>query len=144
MRNLKSMMCGVTLMFISNIIQASESSSEINYSGHPIIGSWSFTYNNCVETYQYHENGIRKVTSNQEIVEASFTISNNPLASGFYKINDKVLSDNGKPDCEGSTKDMSGDIVNLYAMFNSAQDKVIFCFEQNKNRCFGPFTKVSK
>lgn len=110
-----------------------------SYEGHPIIGIWSFEYNGCIETYEFLPDGTRKVTSNLEILEAAYTISNSPLNSGFYKIEDTVIKDNGKADCSGSAEDMTGDVVELYISFSPNGDEFLFCVEENFRRCLGPF-----
>lgn len=114
---------------------------KINYEGHPIIGVWSFDLNGCAETYEFLPDGTRNVTSNLEIVQAAYTISSNPSDSGFYKIVDKVIKDNGKTDCSGSDKDMTGDIVELNIAFSPNKDQIVFCMDESFDKCFGPFHK---
>lgn len=115
-----------------------------DYSGHPIIGSWSFDNNGCTETFIFSPDGVRHVTSNKEIVEASYRISTSPSDKGLYKLEDKVLKDNGKQDCSGSTSDMTGDMVTIFVSFSTRKDKIMFCLNENGSNCFGPFIRVSE
>jgi hypothetical protein len=112
-----------------------------DYKDHPIIGTWRFDMNGCTETHEFLPNGTRNCTSAEEIVQASYTISAEPLQSSFYKITDKVIKDNGKKDCSGSTADKTGDVVTLYVKFNPQRDQIVFCFDESFDRCFGPFLK---
>jgi hypothetical protein len=111
---------------------------------HPIIGSWSFDMNGCIETYEFLPNGIRNSTSAEELVQATYVIAAKPSGYGFYKITDTVVKDNGKRDCSGSTRDMTGDVVDLYVKFNPQMDQIVFCLDESPNRCFGPFRKNIK
>ena len=113
----------------------------INYEGHPIIGTWSFDMNDCTETYEFLPDGTRNCTSAEEVVQAVYRISAKPLESGFYRITDKVIKDNGKRDCSGSTKDMTGDVVDLYIKFNQQMNQILFCSDESLDKCFGPFRK---
>jgi len=118
-----------------------DTSTNTNYEGHPIIGTWNFDMNGCTETYEFLPDGTRNCTSAEEIVQAAFIIASQPLDSGFYKMTDRVIKDNGKRDCSGSTKDMTGDVVDLYVKFNPRMDQIVFCFDQSFDKCFGPFRK---
>ena len=114
---------------------------EKSYQGHPIIGTWSFEMNNCTETYEFLTDGTRNSTSAEEVVQAAYVISANPSDKGFYKITDKITRDNGKRDCSGSTEDMTGDVVELYVLFNQKMDQIVFCLDESLERCVGPFRK---
>ena len=126
---------------ISGCSHTGKIDDKINYEGHPIIGEWSFDIDGCAEIYEFLPDGTRNCTSNLEIVKAAYTISSNPLDSGFYKITDKVIKDNGKTDCSGSAKDMTGDAVVLFIAFSPDKDQIVFCMDESFNRCFGPFKK---
>jgi hypothetical protein len=126
---------------LSGRTHSGKTDTATNYEGHPIIGTWSFDIDGCTETYEFLTDGTRNSTSDKEVVQAAYTISAKPLDSGFYKIKDRVVKDNGQRDCSGSTKDMTGDVVDLYVVFNPKMDQIIFCMDESLNRCFGPFLK---
>lgn len=128
-------------IFLISCSHAIKTETQINYKGHPIIGIWDYEKNGCIETYEFLPNGVRNVTSNQEEVKASYTITETKSEQGFYKLTDKVLEDNGKADCSGSKSDMTGDIVELYLSFSPSEDQLIFCIEESFDKCFGPFNK---
>lgn len=121
---------------------AVDTTSQVTYEGHPIIGIWRIDVDGCTETYEFLPDGTRHVTSGMEIAKSVYTISDIPLENGFYKIQDKIISDNGKPDCLGQAKDMTGHSIELFVKFNSTTDEVIFCFEESIDTCFGPFQKM--
>lgn len=115
---------------------------QMAYEGHPIIGVWRIDVDGCTETYDFLPDGTRHVTSGMEIAESVYTISDIPLESGFYKIQDKIIKDNGKPDCLGKASDMTGHSIELFVQFSSTMDEVVFCFEESIDTCFGPFQKM--
>lgn len=127
------------LSFIS--IYSVDKFYEKHYESHPIVGTWSYEFKNCVESYEYMPNGTRNSTSNQEIVKSLYIVTKKPLKSGYYELTDKIVEDNKKEDCSGSTADMTGDEVTLYFKFNDNMDKVTFCRNESSDNCFGPFKK---
>lgn len=112
-----------------------------NYENHPIIGVWELNLGNCIERYEYLPDGTRNVVSNQEIVKASYTVSEQLMESGFYKLVDQVIADNAKEDCSGSATDMTGDIVNSYIAFSANGNETVYCLEESLDNCFGPFKR---
>jgi hypothetical protein len=132
------LMSSILLISCSHAIKAE---AKRNYNGHPIIGIWDFNINGCIETYEFLPNGVRNSASNQEVVKATYIITETRSERGFYKLTDEVLEDNGKADCSGSTKDMTGDIVDLYISFGPRKDQLIFCLDESFDKCFGPFKK---
>ncbi len=126
------------------VVDSPESSQQQvvkGFTGHILLGTWSFEHNGCVETIEYLANGTRNVTSKEEVVKSAFDISNKPLDNGFYTIKDTVVEDNGKLDCWGSKADKSGDVAELFVKFNTNNDQLLFCHEPNSNKCVGPFIK---
>ena len=70
---------------------------------HPILGTWIFAVpeTDCEETYYMRQDGTTLVTSGQEVAESVYEIDDEPSAKGFYKSTDRIVKDNGKPDCAG-------------------------------------------
>lgn len=111
------------------------------YVGHPIIGSWVYTVNNCNETYTFRENGSRLSTSNEEVVTARYEISSVNELNNTFLLKDEVLQDNGKVDCSGSTSVMTGDVVEVLLFIEQSPDRFSFCFDTQLKNCFGPFLR---
>lgn len=131
-------MASILLVSCSHTIKTE---TQRNYEGHPIIGIWDYDTNGCIETYEFLPNGISYATSNQEVVKASYTITETMSEQGFYKLTDEALEDNGKADCLGSTSDITDNIVELYISFSQSKGQFIFCIEESFDKCFGPFNK---
>ena len=71
---------------------------------HPILGIWRLTLpdGSCSETYRFRGDGTTLVTSADEVSESEFVIPAEPSARGFYKLEDRIVKDNGKKDCSGA------------------------------------------
>lgn len=139
---MRTIICSLmAVLLFTGCSQAIKEEAEGIYAGHPIIGVWDYDIDGCIESYEFLPDGTRNVKSNEEIVKASYTISEEKSERGFYKLRDEVLQDNGKPDCLGSDSDGTGDVVELYISFNAAEDQFVFCMEENHDGCFGPFRK---
>ena len=111
------------------------------YEGHPIVGTWIYSKNGCNEQYEFTATGSRLVHSNQEVVKAIYEVTNVDKERGVYLLKDTVIEDNGKPDCSGSTSDMSGDVVEVLLFIQNFPDRFSFCFNQQLTNCVGPFVK---
>jgi hypothetical protein len=110
---------------------------------HPIIGRWTITLpdGSCSETYTFRPDGTTLVTSGEEIAETVFEISAKPSASGFYKMTDKLVKDNGKKDCSGAITEV-GQTATNYVQFHQSNNLFIMCADESLNTCIGPFRRV--
>ena len=111
------------------------------YKGHPIVGTWVHSINGCDEKFEFTNTGIRIVHSNLEIVKARYDISSISSDDGIYLLKDTVIEDNGKPDCSGSTNDMTGDVVEVYLFIEDSPERFSFCFNQQLGNCVGPYIR---
>ena len=108
---------------------------------HPIVGVWTWTLRNtCSETYNYRSDGVLNVTSGDEIAESSYTIDAVPRASGFYKLVDKVINTNGKPDCGGEPTPI-GEVGTTFIRFDSSGTKIVMCMDESMRQCIGPLAR---
>jgi hypothetical protein len=112
---------------------------------HPLLGVWklSFPDGSCEEIYRVGANGKTLVTSAEEVAESSFTISDQPLESGFYKWVDKVIKTNGKPDCSGEITPL-GDVATLYVVFEPSANRFLMCAQERMESCFAPLVRVTE
>lgn len=110
---------------------------------HPIIGRWTITLpdGTCTETYTFRPDGTTLVTSGEEIAETVFEISAKPTSSGFYKLTDKLVKDNGKKDCAGAVTEI-GQTATNYLQFHASGNLFIMCADESLNTCIGPFKRV--
>ena len=109
---------------------------------HPLIGTWRIELESvqCHETYNLRADGTSRVSSAEEVGESEFEISPEPSANGFYKWVDKVISDNGKPDCMGSVTEVGHVAIN-YVLLHPSGKMFLLCLEENVTKCIGPFVR---
>lgn len=127
-------------MFLIHKVQAVESVDPV-FMGHPIVGTWVRDKSGCLAQFTFKPNGTRLVQANQEIVKARYHISDISRENGIYLLRDTVLEDNGKPDCSGSSSDMTGDTVEVLLFIQSNPTRFSFCFDEQLKQCIGPYVK---
>lgn len=110
---------------------------------HPLIGYWRLTLpsGGCAETYRFRDDGTSLVTSAREVSESAFAIGAKPSAKGFYKLEDKVVKDNGKPDCSGEVTKVGAKATN-YIQFHPSGDMFLMCAAEALDMCIGPFERI--
>ena len=111
------------------------------YSEHPVLGTWAYEKNNCIEFFTFTSSGIRISKSDNEIVRAKYDIKTLSKEEGVYLLRDEVLEDNAMSDCSGSTKDKSGDVVVVLLHIQHEPERFSFCFDKKLKQCVGPFIK---
>jgi len=111
---------------------------------HPLFGKWTWTrsVNNCTETYDFRSNGIKYVTSGEERTEATYYVSDQPDAKGFYVLTDKITKDYGGKDCGDDLTDSTGEEATIYVRFHKSGNMILMCFSESLNKCFGPLKRV--
>lgn len=110
---------------------------------HPILGIWRLTLPEmgCVETYRFRADGTSLVTSAAEISESVYTIPNQPGSEGFYRMEDRVTRDNGKPDCSGNVMKPGSRVVR-FIRFPPSGKLFVMCADASMGACIGPFERV--
>ena len=110
---------------------------------HPLIGTWRVDVPslNCFEVYEIRPDGTTRVTSAKEIGESEFQISGQPSAKGFYKWVDKVIKNNGQPDCSGNSVP-AGDVATNFVLLRADGDQFLMCEEESTKSCLGPFVRL--
>jgi hypothetical protein len=109
---------------------------------HPLVGDWRVEVpgTNCHEIHRVKPNGTFQVRAGEETSENEFEISASPGKSGFYKLVDKIVKDNGKPDCMGGTTQI-GHVATNFILFAPSGDKFMMCAEEDTSTCFGTFIR---
>ena len=110
---------------------------------HPILGIWKLTLpdGSCSEIYRFRGDGTSLVTSNEEISESEFTIPAQPSEKGFYRLDDKVVKDNGKLDCSGEVTKI-GSKVTHFVHFHPSGALFLMCMAESLDACIGPFRRM--
>jgi hypothetical protein len=110
---------------------------------HPIIGVWRLTLPEarCHETYRFRGDGTSLVTSAHEVSESEFAIPATPSEKGFYKLEDKIVKDNGKQDCSGEVMKVGTTVTN-FLRFHPSGDLFLMCASESMEACIGPFERV--
>lgn len=132
----------IILLFITSQAHGTLIIEKHKYSNHPIIGTWTYTKNECEETYTFNPTGVRISSSNEEIVKAKFDVKLLSKENDIYLVRDEVIEDNGKADCSGSTSNMIGDVVVILLHIQSNPKRFRFCFDKELTKCVGPFIKA--
>jgi hypothetical protein len=110
---------------------------------HPILGIWRLALPElrCVETYRFRGDGTTLVTSKDEISESEFRIPDKPSAKGFYKLEDRIVKDNGKKDCSGEIMKVGTRATN-FLRFHPSGALFLMCSDETMEACIGPFERV--
>jgi hypothetical protein len=110
---------------------------------HPIIGVWRLTVGDgrCAETYRFRGDGTSLVTSAHEVSESEFAIPAVPSEKGFYKLEDRIVKDNGKQDCSGEIMTVGTRATN-FLRFHPSGEIFLMCATESLEACIGPFERV--
>jgi hypothetical protein len=110
---------------------------------HPILGVWKLTLpdGRCAETYRFRGDGTSLVTSAHEVSESEFAIPPTPSPKGFYKLEDKIVKDNGKQDCSGEIMKVGTRATN-FVRFHPSGELFLLCASESMEACIGPFERV--
>jgi hypothetical protein len=110
---------------------------------HPILGIWKLTLpdGSCSEIYRFRGDGTTLVTSAEEVTESEFAIPDTPSPKGFYRLDDRVVKDNGKKDCVGEVMKPGSKATN-YIHFHPSGTLFIMCAAESLDACIGPFRRV--
>jgi hypothetical protein len=99
---------------------------------HPLLGMWEVKLpdGRCTETYQFKPDGSSLVTS-----------ADQPDDEGFYAMHDKLVRDNGKPDCLGEVM-APGHEVDRFILFHPSGKLFLMCEQAALDSCIGPFRRL--
>ena len=133
----------LTGMLLSTCLLGASAHAAPPPASHPILGIWKLTLpdGSCSETYRFRGDGTTLVTSAQEISESQFNIPAEPSARGFYKLEDRVIKDNGKRDCSGDIM-KAGARVTHFIHFHPSGMLFVMCAAESLDTCIGPFRRV--
>jgi hypothetical protein len=75
------------------------------------------------------------------VSESEFTVAEQPSAKGFYKLDDKIVKDNGKQDCSGEVM-KPGTRATNYIRFHPSGARFVMCQNETMDACIGPFERA--
>lgn len=110
---------------------------------HFLLGTWRLMVPNsgCFETYKFKADGTMSMTSGMQVTESEFDIDVRP-SKGFFKWMDKLIKDNGAPDCMGLTTKV-GHVATNY-IYIVSNDRFVVCREPNTKTCSQLIIRQSK
>lgn len=137
MRVLAAVLTGIVLTGVATGAQAAPAAD------HPILGIWKLSLPDlgCSETYRFRGDGTTLVTSAEEVSESEYRIPDKPSAKGFYRLEDRIVKDNGKKDCAGAIMKVGTTATN-YIRFHPSNAIFLMCADESMNTCIGPFERV--
>lgn len=109
---------------------------------HPLVGSWRIDVpgTQCHEIYNIKADGTTSVTSGAQAAESEFQIDRVPSPKGYYKWVDKIVKENGQPDCMGETMQV-GHVATNYIILHPSRPEFLMCEAERLDSCIGPFRK---
>jgi len=131
------------LLSLLALVSPAQADPSAPKASHPILGIWRLALPelHCIETYRFRGDGTTLVTSKEEISESEFRIPDQPNAKGFYKLEDRVVKDNGKKDCSGEIMKVGTRAIN-FLRFHPSGALFLMCSDETMEACIGPFERV--
>ena len=112
-------------------------------SDHGYLGRWTWVYQACTETYENRADGTSSSTSGAEVGTSSYTVSDQPEASGYYRVVDTVTSSNGMTGCDGEPGGTPvGDVAVMFIFIRPSGDQMLVCRTESLDHCFGPLRRI--
>jgi hypothetical protein len=111
-----------------------------------LLGTWTWTRpdNNCTETHTYRADGSRSSISGKERSDTRYELSAQPSATGFWRLDVTTVKDYGGRDCADTEDDETGLKWTVYLRFDQSGNRLIYCYEESLNNCYGPFTRAAR
>jgi hypothetical protein len=111
---------------------------------HPIVGTWNWQLfgGRCLETLQYRAGGVMLSTSGDAVTEWRYTLDATPGVTGFYKVLETSVRQNGKKDCSGDVVDEAGTESEKFIQLSPAKDRLLVCKTESLAACYGPLQRV--
>ena len=136
---------GLSLLVAAQLVALSplQAAPPAPAANHPILGIWKLSLPDlgCSETYRFRGDGTTLVTSAEEVSESEYRIHDKPSAKGFYKLEDRIVKDNGKKDCAGEIMKVGTKVIN-FLRFHPSGTLFLMCSDETMQACIGPFERV--
>ena len=134
-----------TSLFVAFVagVPAARAAPPAPAASHPILGIWRLSLPDlgCSEIYRFRGDGTTLVTSAEEVSESEYSIPDKPSAKGFYKLEDRIVKDNGKKDCSGAIMKVGTRATN-FVRFHPSGTLFLMCSDETMQACIGPFERI--
>ena len=113
---------------------------------HPLTGSWVLVFPDprCHEEYEFRDDGTRYATSGQQILVSDFSVSEYSGGKGHpYLWVDKIVSSNGKADCNGNDTPV-GDVATNYIYMEVGNHRLWLCKGPDPATAYAAFDRKSR
>jgi hypothetical protein len=132
------------LMLLAAVSQGASADPPAPAHDHPLLGIWKLDLPDagCSETYHFRGDGTSLVTSAEEVSESEFKVPDKPSSKGFYRLEDKIVKDNGKKDCAGQVTKVGTRATN-FIIFHPSGVLFLMCSDESMKSCIGPFERVT-
>jgi hypothetical protein len=131
------------LMLLAAFSHGARAAGPLPSAGHPLLGIWKLDLPDigCSETYHFRADGTSLVFSADEVSESEFKVMDKPSERGFYRLEDRIVKDNGKKDCAGEITKVGTRATN-YLRFHPSGALFLMCVDETMRACIGPFERV--
>jgi hypothetical protein len=107
----------------------------------PIVGAWQFALPSfCSEVHEYRADGTETVTSGEQVAQGVYEISTAPSPKGFYRLDERIGSDNGKTACSRGLR--VGEVSTNFVLVHASGTMIILCQDESLDACVGPLTRI--
>jgi hypothetical protein len=112
---------------------------------HPFLGRWTWDFRGCTEIYDNRADGTAVSNSGEEVGQSTYTISDEPEDSGFYRLVDTVTRSNGKTGCDGTPGGTPvGDEATRFIFIRPSGDEMLVCRMESVESCHGPLKRIGR
>lgn len=132
-----------TLLFYSAISYAEQQETTPKNIENLIVGEWETHVlgTDCYERRNFKGDGILYSHASEQVLTSKYNIVPTPSPSGFYTLDEHILTDNGGNDCLGmKMPDMSD--YTFHLVFSSSGNELLMCLEEKYDSCIGPYVRV--
>ncbi|NEX87466.1 hypothetical protein G4923_01885 [Aeromonas rivipollensis] len=132
-----------TLLFYSTVSYAEQQETTPKNIDNLILGEWEahVSGTDCYERRNFRGDGVLYSHASEQVLTSKYNIASTPSPSGFYTLEEHILTDNGGNDCLGmQMPDMSD--YTFHLVFSSSGNELLMCLEEKYDSCIGPYIRV--
>lgn len=132
-----------TLLFYSTVSYAEQQETTPKNIDNLILGEWEahVSGTDCYERRNFRGDGILYSHASEQVLTSKYNIASTPSPSGFYTLEEHIITDNGGNDCLGmQMPDMSD--YTFHLVFSSSGNELLMCLEEKYDSCIGPYIRV--
>jgi hypothetical protein len=132
-----------TLLLYSAVSYAEQQETTPKNIDSIILGEWEFHVpgTECYERHNFKDDGILYSHASEQVLTSKYNIASTPSLSGFYTLDENILTDNGGNDCLGMPMPDMSDYT-FHLVFSSSGNEFLMCLEEKYETCIGPYIRV--